>query len=166
MVTVPRKLPKLVVFDLDHTVWQLHVDKLMFPFKIEKGKIVDCRGRECLLFPDVPAILSWLEEKNIQVGLASRITNIAGACLLLNLFNIRHHFWPVEVYPTSKVLHFDQIRKKTELDYSDMLFFDDDKRNLRDLLRLELPCVHVPKGLKFDEFLEAMTDANRQFKDG
>ncbi|KAF6201313.1 hypothetical protein GE061_005761 [Apolygus lucorum] len=130
------------------------------------GKILDSRGRECLLFPDVPAILSWLESKNIQVALASRITNIAGACLLLNLFNIRHHFWPVEVYPTSKVLHFEQIRKKTEMEYCDMIFFDDDKRNLRDLARFELPCVHVPKGLKFDEFIGALSDVNRQFKEG
>ncbi|CAB0002692.1 unnamed protein product [Nesidiocoris tenuis] len=46
------------------------------------------------------------------------------------------------------------IKKKTGLEYEEMLFFDDDSRNLKDLARLNIPCVHVIKGLKLREFIQ------------
>lgn len=35
----------------------------------------------------------------------------------------------VEMYPGSKIAHFERIRKASGVDYSEMLFFDDESRN-------------------------------------
>ncbi|KAK1594120.1 magnesium-dependent phosphatase-1 [Colletotrichum navitas] len=36
---------------------------------------------------------------------------------------------PLEIYPSSKIKHFEAIARKTGVAYTDMLFFDDESRN-------------------------------------
>lgn len=62
----------------------------------------------------------------------------------------------LEIYPSSKIKHFESLQKRTGLAYEDMLFFDDEARN-RDteslgvtmwLVRDGVTWAEVEKGVK------------------
>ena len=46
-----------------------------------------------------------------------------------------------------KTIHFGKIQKASQLEYSDMIFFDDGMYNCRDVNPLGVLCVHVPDGV-------------------
>ncbi|CAB0011108.1 unnamed protein product [Nesidiocoris tenuis] len=155
MIKAPSKLPKLVVFDLDYTLWPFWVDTHVSPpFRKVNGNVVDMRNSKIKFYPDTPKVLQTLSDLKIPIGVASRTSEIEGANQLIELFGWEKYFFQKEIYPGCKIAHFEKIKKKTGLEYEEMLFFDDDSRNLKDLARLNIPCVHVIKGLKLREFIQ------------
>lgn len=52
-----------------------------------------------------------------------------------------------EIYPGSKVAHFARIRERSGAAYGDMLFFDNEAWNVREVERLGVVCVYCPRGL-------------------
>ncbi|KAK9499445.1 hypothetical protein O3M35_002477 [Rhynocoris fuscipes] len=81
------------------------------------------------------------------MAVASRITDIALAYQLLHLLDLRKYFICVEIYPTRKTLHFTQIQKKTGLPFRDMVFYDDDVRNLKCIDKLGVRVIQVVDGI-------------------
>ncbi|PSN38966.1 Magnesium-dependent phosphatase 1 [Blattella germanica] len=144
--------PSLIVFDLDLTLWPFRVDKnTKTPFHISrKGNVVDVRGKVFKTFPEVSQLLTALSENRYNLALASRIEDIPGAYQLLHFFDLTHYFVYKEIYPGTKTKHFENLHIKSGIDYENMLFFDDDKRNIRDISRLGVTVIQVPKdGITF-----------------
>lgn len=56
----------------------------------------------------------------------------------------------IEIYPGSKIRHFESFHKKTGLRYEDMLFFDDEARN-RNTETLGVTMWLVRDGVTWDE---------------
>ena len=141
-----QKKPLLIVFDLDLTLWPFRVDKsTTSPFHLSrKGNVTDAKGKVLKTFPSVSEVLKELLDNKYVLAIASRIEDIAGVYQLLHLFEITHYFAYKEIYPGSKTSHFQKLRAKSGVDYSDMLFFDDDKRNVRDVSRLGVTVLQVP----------------------
>jgi magnesium-dependent phosphatase 1 len=52
-----------------------------------------------------------------------------------------------EVYPGSKTTHFKRIAANSGLDYADMLFFDNESWNCREVAPMGVVCVHTPRGM-------------------
>ncbi|EPQ28780.1 uncharacterized protein PFL1_03583 [Pseudozyma flocculosa PF-1] len=69
-------LPKLVVFDLDYTLWPLWVDTHVDPPLKRKGnainRVVDRHGQPLSFFPHVPHILLYLKRHGVEIAAASR----------------------------------------------------------------------------------------------
>jgi magnesium-dependent phosphatase 1 len=72
-------LPKLIVFDLDYTLWPFwvdtHVNPPIKPIPNPSGPTISVRDRsndKFAFYDDVPSILYALREKGIKVGAASR----------------------------------------------------------------------------------------------
>lgn len=137
--------PKLVVFDLDFTLWPFWVDTHVTPpFRMKSdGRVVDATGACITLYQDVPAIMARLQGEGIHIAAASRTGEVAGANQLLDLFHLQHYFSIKEIYPGCKVTHFERIQKKSGISYSEMVFFDDETRNIRDVSKLGVTCVHI-----------------------
>jgi magnesium-dependent phosphatase 1 len=70
----------------------------------------------------------------------------------------------LQIYPGSKIKHFEKLHQQTGLDYEEMLFFDDESRN-RDVERLGVVMYLVRDGVtraEFDEGVNSWRKRNRR----
>jgi magnesium-dependent phosphatase 1 len=151
-------MPTLVVFDLDYTLWDAGgtwCDQLAPPFSCQQGRVVDRDGSHVRLYSDVKRILNWCDNHGLSMALASRTYEPAWAKRLLDLHGIRDRFVYEEIYPSSKDCHFKALQKQTGLPYDQMLFFDDEPRNIREVGQLGVTAVHVREGVTWDVFVSA-----------
>lgn len=159
-IKFPKVLPKLIVFDLDQTLWPWGVDDFIFkpPYQKQKknGKevVVDSCGRIMDPFKDTSIILATLHANNIDIAAASRSTYPAGANQLLDLFDWRKYFKYIEIFPGCKVNHFQRFKEQSGLMYEKMLFFDNEYRNIADVSKLGVTSILVDssKGCTVEDF--------------
>ncbi|XP_021506008.1 magnesium-dependent phosphatase 1 isoform X2 [Meriones unguiculatus] len=152
------RLPKLVVLDLDYTLWPFWVDTHVDPpfHKNRDGTIRDRRGKNILLYPEVPEVLERLKSLGVPVAAASRTGEIEGANQLLELFDLVKYFAYREIYPGSKVTHFERLHHMTGFPFSQMVFFDDEKRNIIDIGRLGVTCIHTKNGMNLQVLAQGL----------
>jgi len=141
------RLPKLIAFDLDYTLWPLwidtHVDSSLKRDGDTLNEVYDRFGNKVAFYHDVPQILHQLRAAGVVVAACSRTTATALARQALSLLLLPpkagdadspvmpaiKFFDQLEIYPGSKIAHFKQLHKKTGIPYSEMLFYDDEMRN-------------------------------------
>lgn len=145
------KLPELIVFDLDFTIWDCGgtwCDCLCPPFTRKEGKVTDNAGRAVRMYQDIPEVLDFCDSKSIPMAVASRTEQPAWARELLGLLEIRDRFAFAEIYPSSKRKHFRALGEASGIPYENMLFFDDELRNINECSTLGVTCIHVPRGFE------------------
>ncbi|GHC43252.1 magnesium-dependent phosphatase-1 [Roseibacillus persicicus] len=145
-------MAQLIVFDLDLTLWHcgtlLWCDQLRPPLSQDKeGRVRDADGVEVRLYDEVPTLLENLADEGYLLALASRTSAPPIARQLLELFGIRSYFEHEEIYPGDKSTHFASLQEKTGVPYSEMLFFDDEPRNVSSVGRLGAQAVLVSSGV-------------------
>ncbi|KAH9954210.1 magnesium-dependent phosphatase-1 [Russula dissimulans] len=141
------RLPKLIAFDLDYTLWPLWIDTHVGSSLKRDGdtlnEVHDNFGDKVTFFHDVPQILHQLRSAGVVVAACSRTTATELARQALSLLlvppkagNANSPVMPaikffdhLEIYPGSKIAHFKQLHEKTGIPYSEMLFFDDELQN-------------------------------------
>jgi magnesium-dependent phosphatase 1 len=140
----------LVVFDLDFTLWDCGgtwCDHTNPPDYRQNGMIRDNDGRKIRLYDDVLEILAQLDDQQISMAVASRTSAPGWADELMELFDIKKYFQHFEIYPGSKIRHFRSLQEKTGLKYNEMIFFDDEYRNIEEVGQLGVRTVFVEKGI-------------------
>ncbi|KAF6251954.1 acid phosphatase-domain-containing protein [Scenedesmus sp. NREL 46B-D3] len=146
------KVPKLVAFDLDGTLWypEMYMLDGGAPFRRDAGGAVfDAAGERIKLLGDTLKVFAHItthqDWSDTQIAYVSRTEYPEWAipCLQqfpvpghprgLTLFDISAHN---EIYPGSKLAHFKAIHKRSGIDYADMLFFDNERWNITEVSRL------------------------------
>lgn len=148
---------KLVVFDLDFTLWDCGgtwCDCLRPPFEFDEGRVVDSNRRWVRLYDDVLEILDRCDQQGVPMALASRTEQPEWAQRLLDMLEITHRFAFSEIYPSSKRKHFNALGQDSSVAFSEMLFFDDEMRNIREVSQLGVKCIHVQHGMTWGVFNE------------
>lgn len=159
------RLPKLVAFDLDYTLWPLWIDThavgpLRRPSDTTLNEVRDKYGERICLYHDVGAILHRLRDAGIIIAAASRTHTPDLAREALSLLLIPHKagdvggravpaiefFDQLEMYPGSKIKHFKRIHERTGTPYNEMVFYDDEIRN-KEVESLGITFIHVTDGL-------------------
>lgn len=155
-------MDRLIVFDLDLTLWHcgplLWCDQLTPPLRRgDDGRVVAACRTEVQLYPEVPEMLERLVAAGRRLGLASRTSAPELASDLLELFAISGHFAHRQIYPGDKSAHFRALREESGVDYAEMIFFDDEPRNVESVARLGVAAHLVRGGMTralLDEALE------------
>ena len=142
----------LIVFDLDLTLWHcgplLWCDQLTRPLATTRdGRVVSSCDTEVSLFPEVKGLLEGLREDGHLLGVASRTSAPELARDLLELFGIADHFPHQQIYPGDKAAHFLALQQETGLAFEDMVFFDDEPRNVASVGRLGVSAHLVRNGM-------------------
>lgn len=154
-------LPRLIVFDLDYTLWPFWVDTHVTPplkANAAHTSAADRYGEDYAFYSDVPYILQLLPRAGlsshpdtaaantapIKLGVASRTSAPSLARDLLKMLHLpavadaglkarragEVFDGGMEIYPGSKIKHFETLQKRTGIKFEDMLFFDDESRNM------------------------------------
>ena len=148
----------LIIFDLDFTLWDAGgtwCDGTMPPYRRVNGYITDAEDRIIYLYPDVHEILSRLNKEGIMMGVASRTHSPEIARTLMELFEIRDYFRYEEIYPGSKVQHFEMLQRTTKQPFEAMYFFDDEHRNVKEVGEMGVNTYLVLEGLTWTQILES-----------
>lgn len=164
-------LPRLIVFDLDYTLWPFWVDTTVAPplkANPTHAHATDKFGESFAFYADVPHILSVLPQAGIRLGVASRSHAPDLARDLLKILHIPSmqreegakkdkarraiEFFDagLEIYPSGKIKHLKAIAKTSGVSFSEMLFFDDESRN-RDTESLGVTMWLVRDGISWRE---------------
>ena len=129
--------PKVIVFDLDYTLWPFYADLHLWP-PIRKNnsidgniEIIDQQGMKWMAFKDVTKILKTLKEhcleSNQYLAIASRSTTNELARNAIDLFGWTSYFSSIQIYPKSKLIHMKEIMTDLNVGkYQEILFFDDE----------------------------------------
>ncbi|TDL18226.1 magnesium-dependent phosphatase-1 [Rickenella mellea] len=173
------RYPQLIAFDLDYTLWDLWIDTHVTGPLRREGKelnnLYDRYGQEMSFYPDVPQILHRVRAADVKIAACSRTAAIrlareALSLLLLpppksnpgaELMTAIEFFDHTEIYPTSKIVHFKELHKKTGIPYSEMLFFDDEHRNI-EVESLGVTFCLVENGMDENVFDEGIKEWRRR----
>ncbi|KAI9493457.1 magnesium-dependent phosphatase-1 [Zychaea mexicana] len=173
---LPERLPKMVVFDLDYTIWETWIDCTSgppFAYSAEENVIYG-RGRENVkLFKDITAIFALIKSfPDTKIGIASRthtpdwaraalkmlrVPELGGAPTLQSQIDI------IEAYPSSKIKHFQALEKKSGISCEEMIFFDDEWRN-KEVTTLGVQFNHVDtrKGVTMQQFMASLRKFDKE----
>ncbi|KAK1439995.1 hypothetical protein QVD17_05820 [Tagetes erecta] len=139
-------LPRLVVFDLDYTLW---------PFYCE------CRSKHDTpsMYPHAKGILYALKDKGIDMAIASRSPSRDTAETFIDKLGINQLFVAKEIFSswTHKTEHFKKIQQKTNVPYESMLFFDDEDRNIESVSKMGVTSILVNNGVTLGAFRQGLT---------
>ncbi|XP_050209037.1 uncharacterized protein LOC126659744 [Mercurialis annua] len=139
-------LPKLVVFDLDYTLW---------PFYCE------CRSKHEMpsLYPHAKGILYALKDKGIDMAIASRSPTMDIAKTFLGKLSIDSMFVTQEIFSswTHKTEHFQKIHTRTSVPFNSMLFFDDEDRNIQTVSKMGVTSIRVGNGVNLGALRQGLT---------
>ncbi|OJA08548.1 hypothetical protein AZE42_06643 [Rhizopogon vesiculosus] len=141
------RLPKLIAFDLDYTLWDFWIDTHVYPpLKRDptSGKVIDNQRKPQTIdfYRDVPQILHRLQSAGVMIAACSRTDAPPLAREALNLILVPPRagdnnnnnnnngakpipaikfFDQLEIYPSSKIRHFKKLHEKTGIAYDEMI---------------------------------------------
>jgi len=154
-------MPRLVVFDLDGTIWDPEMYQLWgggAPFRQnDDGTLSDCRGTKVRLLGAVREILLHIAVTQCTTGaIASRTDEPTWAKECMRKFVLdregKHTIDTVLVhqeytYKGCKTTHHRNLHKKTGVPYEEMVFFDNEHCNIEEVAPLGVHCVYCPDGV-------------------
>ena len=161
-----RRKP-LLVFDCDYTLWPFDCGKEVTPPFInycDGNRIIDRYYIPANPYPEVISVFEYIYDHGIPFAIASRNPASDWIKQLLQKIKVRDTtIWdmiPVGCFHAyssgwtkAKSRHLARISEATDVDYTDMIFFDDVIENINEAVSKGVICVHVGRhGLTMEAF--------------
>ena len=183
---MPRR-PKVVALDLDATVWEPELYLMtnhttMKPLRHASGEcyaVRDAWNQELSFMADAQRVIqevsSW---EGTMLAYVSRTTEIEAAHLAISSLHVAYcdktkrgstmaevasH---LEIYPGSKISHFKSLKEALGVEFTDILFLDNESWNTKEVASTLGVCsVHTPRGLTMRAFERGLElyDAMHEF---
>ena len=161
-------MPKLVVFDLDFTLWKPELYQLSSgsPFKASSdGCVVTSRSERLDLFPAARTALRQLADAGVPVAIASRASEVAWAQEIMRLLRVDKGRTvadvigssPVVIQGGSQVKHLKHIASESGVPLREMLFFDNERTNIAEVEKIGPTCIYCPRGMTDKLFGEGVS---------
>lgn len=159
--TTGIRVPKLVAFDLDGTVWSPDMYQLWgggAPFTVvSDAELRDRAAQRVWLLGSIQGILHELQTgdkwRDTKVAWVSCTDEPTWAAECLRLFKTSEGS-PIgtvvhseQIFKSNKKTHFARLKKEFDIEYTDMLFFDNESGNIRDVAALGVKSVYCPEGM-------------------
>ncbi|KAI8618414.1 magnesium-dependent phosphatase-1 [Chytriomyces sp. MP71] len=167
----PQPVPKLIVVDLDGTVWWPEMYMLWGsggpPFsKLPNGDVKAKDGTKVYLLEDTRAIMAAqlhdpaFAKSKLAISSATDEPEWAQQCLQLIEVepgvSVKSLFSHECISKGSKRTHFVQLQAMTGIAYNDMIFFDNEPRRVKEVAPLGVTAVHCPDGLTWKVWNKGM----------
>jgi magnesium-dependent phosphatase 1 len=171
-------LPKLVAFDLDGTIWSPDMYQLWgggSPFRIDGDgtrQLFDKKGSAVRLLGNSSRILEELKSEDIwadtKVAWVSCTDEPEWAAECLKKFKtskgrpIGEYIDSSQIFKANKKVHFQKLKAEFKyIDFSEMLFFDNELHNIQTVSQLGVKCVHCPQGMTQKVWEEGIKKFNK-----
>jgi len=166
------RVPGLVVFDLDATLWVPEMYELWggAPWRVQGlGRALSSKGEEVRLMGASRETLEELRTSatfaDTALAFASRTTEVEAASALVDVMQVaegvpmsacgqRGTF--AEIFPGRKTKHLANLRERTGIPYERMLFLDNEYSNVRDVGALGVASLHTPYGITREAWEEGL----------
>ncbi|KZV39163.1 Magnesium-dependent phosphatase [Dorcoceras hygrometricum] len=111
------------------------------------------------LYPHAKGILYALKDKGVDFAIASRSPTPDIANTFLEKLGIKTMFVSQEIFSswTHKTDHFKNINRKTGVPYNEMLFFDDEDRNIDTVSKMGVTSILVENGVNLGAFRQGLS---------
>lgn len=191
MTSFPPQL-KLIVFDLDYTLWKPEMYQLWggggapFTKDPKTGDVFDRQGTPVRLMGDSRAILRKLHEEGIPIAVASKTDEPSWADECLRKIEVvpgktmKEIITYEEIYQTNKKKHLQNLKKKTGFSFEEMIFFDNEYGNIADvsslgkileilkstnlqILLIGVISIHTPQGMTFKHLENGIEEFSKRF---
>mmetsp|Transcript_22660 Transcript_22660/g.53743 ORF Transcript_22660/g.53743 Transcript_22660/m.53743 type:complete len:202 (-) Transcript_22660:97-702(-) len=170
------RLPRLVAFDLDGTIWTPDMYMLWgggSPFRtVSNGELRDRSGQPVRLLGISGEILdeiavepgwsettvAWVsctDEPSWADECARKFRTPSGVPLA---DRVREEI----IYKADKRTHFRDLRERTGIDFADMVFFDNERGNIRSVSKLGVLSVHCPNGMTREVWKDGIDEWQRR----
>eukprot|EP01069_Polyplicarium_translucidae_P013115 Polyplicarium_translucidae@DN769_c0_g1_i1.p1 len=164
-------LPGAVVFDLDDTLWEGDIDcgggPPYAPVKGKDGSVGEllCKGRRSgslRLMRDALKVLDWVRSQGMKLAVASRSTTPDWAQSAFTRLTFADGttftdaFHATQIFNGPKEMHLAEIGKALKLPPQDMVFFDNEPRNIRASSNAGVFAHYVPEGISWSNFLDGL----------
>ncbi|KAI8074430.1 magnesium-dependent phosphatase-1 [Gongronella butleri] len=169
-----ERLPKMIVFDLDCTLWTPWIDYTYgppFTYDQNTNTMTDKMGEKLRLFKHVAEIFATIKQwEGVKIGIASRSSTPDWCRLALETFQVPGMDCTMldlidymEVYPGDKREHFKELHEASGIPYNRMLFFDDESRNRSvQFLGVHFVLLNPDKGVTLHQFHAALENYSKQ----
>jgi len=160
-------LPRVIVFDLDNTLWTPELYQLR---RLDRSNQIPVAGSDVELFDGAKEVLENIlpnlrggdGDKKPILAIASRTNRVDWAENLLDQFQLRDRFDAIEIFPGIKTNHFSKIQRLAKVPFHEMMFFDDARDgkygNCEPVAAMGVFCVHCPDGLRTKDIFERALD--------
>jgi magnesium-dependent phosphatase 1 len=161
----PSAVPKGVAFDLDGTIWNPEMYELWgggAPFRGDGfGDMIDRKNTRIRLLGNTREIFTVLKYdkqfEHTKVAWVSCTDEPDWAEMLLNSFllpcgsPIQSAVHSNQIFKSNKTEHFRRLKAEfPDINYNEMLFFDNERSNIVNVSKLGVQCVYCPDGLSED----------------